>query len=201
MIIMESEQLKVVIIGDATVGKSCILHRYVSNTFQEHSTPTLGAAYHTRVLEVDNKSVKLNIWDTAGQERYHSLAKLYSRDAKLIVLVYDITNRSTFEGMKRWHESIIKEGIDKKAAIGIFGNKEDLLEQEEVTLEEAKKYSHSIDAVFKRTSAKLNVGIEEGFYELSKKYLKVDEVKIEKASFTLSDKQIAEKKAKKSSCC
>ena len=198
---MESEQLKVVIIGDATVGKSCILHRYVSNTFQEHSTPTLGAAYHTRVLEVDNKSVKLNIWDTAGQERYHSLAKLYSRDAKLIVLVYDITNRSTFEGMKRWHESIIKEGIDKKAAIGIFGNKEDLLEQEEVTLEEAKKYSHSIDAVFKRTSAKLNVGIEEGFYELSKKYLKVDEVKIEKASFTLSDKQIAEKKAKKSSCC
>ena len=98
---MEIEQIKVALIGEARAGKSSILTRYVTNTWQNFSTPTLGAAFQTRQIEIGNRLVQLNIWDTAGQERYHSIARLYSRDAKIIIFVYDITDRTSFEGMKK----------------------------------------------------------------------------------------------------
>ena len=138
---------------------------------------------------------------SAGQERYHCLAKLYSRDAKLIILVYDITDRLSFDGMKKWYEGLKKDGIDSDSVICIFGNKEDLIENEVVTLEEAKKYSDSINAIFKKTSAKLNIGIEEGFFELSKKYLKFFERTVQKQSLVLSEHVALESKAQKSKCC
>ena len=164
---LRSEQIKVVLVGEARVGKSSILLRYISNTFSPYMTPTLGAAYHTRSELVNGVQVKLNIWDTAGQERYHSLAKLYTRDARVIVLVYDITERSSFVGIQSWYECLQKEGLPKELVFGVFGNKEDLVKDEAVSLEEAKTFAKSIGAVYIKTSAKSSAGIEEGFRALS----------------------------------
>ena len=184
---MSTEQIKVVIIGDETVGKTSILKRYVTNTFAEYSTATLGAAFSTRTIEIGTRPVKLNLWDTAGQERYHSLASLYTRNAKIIILVYDITNRSSFESIKTWYSTLQKEGLDPNCIFGLFGNKEDLVLEEQTSLEEAKKFSTSINALFVKTSAKLNTGIEAGISCLSEKYLSQgSNSQDDKSSFLLS---------------
>lgn len=197
---MEVEPIKVVIIGDARVGKSSILSRYITNTFQEHITPTLGAAYYTKVLDSRGKQIKLNIWDTAGQERYHSLAKIYSRDAKVVILVYDITDRGSYDGMKRWYSTLIKEGLGPNCLFCIFGNKEDLISEEKIPLEEAKTFSNSINAVYKKTSAKLNIGIDEGFQCLSDHIAKSVTLK-SASSFRLEDANSTLKPMKSSRCC
>jgi small GTP-binding protein len=196
---MDIEQVKVVMIGEARVGKSSILTRYVANNFQPHSTPTLGAAYQNRVVKVKNQTVKLNIWDTAGQERYNSLAKSYSRDAKIVVLVYDITNRSSYETMKRWHETLKDDILHPDCIYAVFGNKEDLLMDEEVPLDEVHQFAMDIKAIFKKTSAKNNIGIEEGFFELSEKILKMKKKEINTSYYF--DKQTSVKNIKKRKCC
>ena len=201
---MKTEQIKVVMIGEARVGKSSLLMRYVANTFNEYMTPTLGAAYHTRGEEVNGVQVKLNIWDTAGQERYHSLAKLYTRDARVIVLVYDITDRSSFIGMQRWYDCLQKEGLPKDLVFGVFGNKEDLVQDEKVSLEEAKTFAAGINAVYAKTSAKLNTGIEEGFRNLSIEVLLRSDAIVYKESFRLTGPTSQKPRSpvsKSSGCC
>ena len=96
----DSEQMKIVIVGEADIGKSSILLRYIADTYSDESNPTLGVAYLSKTITFGGIGIKMNIWDTAGQERFGSLTKIYSRDANAILLVYDITSRSSFEKMK-----------------------------------------------------------------------------------------------------
>ncbi|OMJ68863.1 hypothetical protein SteCoe_33555 [Stentor coeruleus] len=197
---MEPDQVKIVLIGEARVGKSSIISRYISNTFQEFGTPTLGCAYHTRQLNINDKILKLNIWDTAGQERYHSLSKSYSRDSKIIILVYDITSYESFKAMKRWHEILQKEIVLPTTILGVFGNKADLIQSEEVPIIEAQKFANVINASFRKTSAKENAGIEEGLIELCKRYLKIGDHGAPRESLRISKQDLYEKH-KKSKCC
>jgi small GTP-binding protein len=161
-------QVKVVLLGDSGVGKSSIVLRFVADNFKSDAEATIGASYMGKILPFNEKMIKFNIWDTAGQERYHSLAKMYYRDAMAAIMVYDITKRDSFDGLKRWHKELSDFG-PKDIAILIAGNKEDLVQVEAVSQEEAKGFANSIGALYKKTSAKTNVGIEQMFRDLGGK--------------------------------
>lgn len=161
-------QLKVVLLGDSGVGKSSIVLRFVADNFKTDAEATIGASYMGKILQINEKMIKFNIWDTAGQERYHSLAKMYYRDANAAIMVYDITKKGSFEGLKKWHKELAEFG-PKDIAIVVAGNKEDLVESEAVGPEEAQAFARSIGAIYKKTSAKTNYGVEQIFRELASK--------------------------------
>ena len=198
------EQAKVTLLGDANTGKSSIIQRFISNSFQDHSDPTIGATFLSKVLDFDRKSIKLSIWDTAGQERYNSLAASYSRDSRAILIIYDITNRDSFLNLNKWYASI-KDHLLPDVIIAIIGNKEDLVDKEAITLLEAQEYAQSINALYMRASAKLGSGIKELFIEVSKEILGMSQISIRDTFRTTRGlslvPSIKEKSKKRKKCC
>ncbi|CAG9324955.1 unnamed protein product [Blepharisma stoltei] len=164
----EISQVKVVLLGDSGVGKSSIVLRFVADTFHNNLDPTIGASFLSKAIEVENHSIKFSIWDTAGQERYHSLARMYYADAAAAVLVYDITNRASYDAMKHWRDELGEFG-PKNLVVAIAGNKEDLIEKEEVDFIEAKAYADSIGAIYRKTSAKTKYGVDQLFKDIAYK--------------------------------
>lgn len=158
--------LKVVLLGDSGVGKSSIILRFVADNFKADADATIGAAYMGKIMQFSGKSIKFNIWDTAGQERFHTLAKMYYRDANAAIIVYDITKADSFEGLKRWYEELSQNGPRDLVKL-IIGNKEDLVATEVVSPTEVAAYAKSIGAVFKKTSAKTSTGVESVFREVA----------------------------------
>ena len=121
---MDACAVKVVLIGDSGVGKSCICNRFITGQFGDVEA-TIGAAFLTQIIEVDGRLSKLQIWDTAGQERYRSLVSMYYRGTKAAIIVYDISDKSTFEGAKTWAQEIKEKG-EGNVVVVLCGNKTDL---------------------------------------------------------------------------
>mmetsp|Transcript_18247 Transcript_18247/g.32740 ORF Transcript_18247/g.32740 Transcript_18247/m.32740 type:complete len:210 (-) Transcript_18247:46-675(-) len=161
-----SKQVKVVLLGKSGVGKSSIVLRFVADNFKGDTDATIGASYLTKILSIGDTNIKFNIWDTAGQERYGPLARMYYRDADAAVLVYDITKNASFEGLKNWIEELSAHG-PKGIALAVAGNKEDLVDSEEVDTTVAKAWAQQIGAIYRKTSAKTNYGIEQLFREIA----------------------------------
>ncbi|ETW21050.1 hypothetical protein, variant [Plasmodium falciparum Santa Lucia] len=129
---------KLVLLGDTSVGKSCIVVRFAKNEFYEYQESTIGAAFMTQLIDIGECTIKFEIWDTAGQERYRSLAPMYYRGASAAVIVYDITNKKSFEGAKGWiHE--LKSVHSNDIIIALAGNKNDLEEHRAVDREVIQK--------------------------------------------------------------
>ncbi|CAH3042185.1 ras-related protein Rab-22A-like [Pocillopora verrucosa] len=160
-------EIKLCLLGDAGVGKSCLVHRFVSDAFNAASMPTIGAAFMTKMLLVGEQAFKFNIWDTAGQERFKSLAPLYYRDAAAAILVYDITSDSSFHALKSWIKELKRYG-PPDILIAIAGNKCDKADQREVLEEEAEEFANSEEAIFVETSARTNKNVHWLFEELSR---------------------------------
>jgi Ras-related protein Rab-22 len=192
-------QVKIVLLGDSGVGKSSIVLRYVTDNFKTDEDGTVGGSYMGKIVNMNEKMVKINIWDTAGQERYHSLAKMYYRDANAAILVYDVTNHDSFDGMIRWYNEV-RQNSQANIAIAVAGNKEDLVDQETTAYEQAFEFAESINAIYKKTSAKSNFGIEQLFKEiLISIYPDLNQPKQAKKSVMLDSK--VDKKIKKKNCC
>ncbi len=165
--------VKVVLLGDSGVGKTCIISRYISNTFDANSASTNGASYTSKKISYDDlgKQIVLDIWDTAGQEKYKSLTKFFYKDAQVCILVYDITLKQSFDNLKDYWVAQIKENADKNLILGVAGNKSDLYEEEAVNEKEAREFAASIGAIFALTSALNSSGISELFLNVGHKYL------------------------------
>ena len=164
---------KVVLVGESAVGKTCIISRFISGAFDSNVSSTNGASYASKNVQYDKlgKNLLLDVWDTAGQEKYRALTKFFYKDAKVAILVYDITRYDTFKSIKEfWYEQV-KENGPKNIVIGIAGNKCDLYEKEEVNENEAREFAASIGAIFALTSAQNNSGISELFRDVGNKYL------------------------------
>lgn len=131
--------LKIIILGDSSVGKTNILTRYTKNLFSDDSKTTIGVEFGTKILDLNNHKIKLQIWDTAGQERYKAVTVAYYKGSKGAFIVYDVTNKSSFDNLENWIKDIKKNG-DKETSIIIVGNKTDL-EKREVTYEQGKKFA------------------------------------------------------------
>lgn len=153
------QKFKVVFLGDQAVGKSCVLARYVYDTFDQCTNSTIGVDFVVKTVFRDGKTYKIHFWDTAGQERFHSLIPSYIKNCQVAILVYDVTNRASFEHLPRWYQSVVEEkGQD--IIVGVIGNKIDLPDRA-VTMEEGLRYAEGIKALFHECSAKTGENIGE----------------------------------------
>ncbi|GAU95530.1 hypothetical protein RvY_07131 [Ramazzottius varieornatus] len=161
-------QFKLVLLGEAAVGKSSLVLRFVKGHYYEHQESTIGAAFLTQSVTVDNAIVKFEIWDTAGQERYHSLAPMYYRGAQASIIVYDITNPESFERAKTWVRELQRQA-SPNIVIALAGNKADLENQRKVEYEEGAKYADENGLIFLETSAKSSQNVTDVFSEVARK--------------------------------
>ena len=168
---------KAVLVGETAVGKTCIISRFIHDQFDPNSISTTAAMCVTKTMTFDEfkgKCIKFEIWDTAGQEKYRSLTKIFYKDAKAAILVYDITRRESFDEIKTYWYNQMKENAPKNIIIGIAGNKCDLFEDEKVPENEAKQFAKEIGAIFRLTSANRSIGIEELFKAIGSTMLDPD---------------------------
>ena len=167
------ETVKVVLLGEAGVGKTCIIAQFISNVFDPDTISSLSAQFISKQIELKDiqKIIKYDIWDTAGQERFRALAKIFYKDAKVICLCYDITSKKSFTELKDyWYEQQTKLNSDGNPIFAVVANKNDLYEQAQVTDEEGKAFAKSINGIFQSTSAKSDNGITTLFENIGHRY-------------------------------
>ncbi|AGO09815.1 AaceriAAL176Cp [[Ashbya] aceris (nom. inval.)] len=163
-------QFKLVLLGDSSVGKSSIVHRFVKDSFDEFRESTIGAAFLSRTIKLvdhDDAMIKFEIWDTAGQERYKSLAPMYYRNANAALVVYDVTQEDSLAKAQSWVNELKSKVGDEDLVICLVGNKLDLVEGDSkprvIDSEEAQAYAEAHGLIFHEVSAKSGKGILDVF--------------------------------------
>ena len=201
--------IKITLIGDSSVGKTCIIRRFTSNEFSTESFTTNGINYSKKEIMHGDKMIQLDLWDTAGQEKYRSLGKHFYKDAFIVILVYNITSKESFENLKNvWLEDVSNYG-EKYKVLAVVGNKCDLYEQEAVPEEDARKFAEEHDAIFVNVSARDGTNINNLFDYCLKKYfdpnfhVDVEEVKKRDESSVIIKRRKRTKKNHqgKKKCC
>ena len=198
-----NNQIKVVILGSVGVGKTSLITRYKTRRFIKNIPSTSGSNFVNIIKIINNKKYILNIWDTAGQEKFNSLTQTFIKNAKIVLLIYSIIDKKSFQDLDTWLNLVKERNGEKGYLLGIAANKSDLYEQSEVSDEEGKKYAKKIKAIWKLTSAlKENKGIDELIEELLNNYINYEEkgnnedvkIKLDKSSFSKDNK-------KEKGCC
>ncbi|XP_006893578.1 PREDICTED: ras-related protein Rab-17 [Elephantulus edwardii] len=165
---------KLVLLGSGSVGKSSLAFRYIRNEFRS-ILPTVGCAFFTKVVHVGTASLKFEIWDTAGQEKYHSVCHLYFRGAHAALLVYDISSKESFLRAQQWLRDLESEILPGDVVVMLVGNKTDLDEERQVTVQEGKEFADSKGLLFTEASAKLNHQVTEAFQAVAQELLRREE--------------------------
>jgi len=159
--------IKLLLIGDSGVGKSCLLLRFSDDSFTPSFITTIGIDFKIRTIELDGKRIKLQIWDTAGQERFRTITTAYYRGAMGILLVYDVTDERSFNNIRNWFSNIeqhASEGVNKI----LIGNKCDWVEKKTISKEQGQALADEFGIRFLETSAKANINVEEAFFTLAR---------------------------------
>lgn len=155
---------KVVMLGDSGVGKTSIVLRLCEKVFRETTAPTVGSGYAKKEFQTKNGTVILHIWDTAGEERYRSFTSLYSQNASLAFVVYDITDRKSFESVEDWVR-IFRDHVGNDAPFVLLGNKVDNPDKREVTFNEAYELANRLNATNQEVSAKTGENVDNAFMQ------------------------------------
>ena len=190
------DKCQLLIIGDSTVGKTCILSKYTSKTFNENYLGTVGLDFFTKDEIIESKTIRIKIWDTAGQERYKALTKCFFQKAEGIIIVFDVCNQKTFNDLRFWIQSInsyFNEDVDSIPVI-VIGNKIDLSKRV-VNKETAETFAKEKNYAYYETSAKTGEGVDKAIRELAQKVLNSGGKKNGKDYLRLS------KIEKKNKCC
>ena len=175
----KQKSFKVVLLGEAGVGKTSIISQFIDESFQEEVQSSTGGTYSSKKFVIGNKQIlEFEIWDTAGQERYRSLTTMYYKDANAAILVYDITVQKTFDEIKTYWANQVKETSSNDIILVVCGNKSDLVNDEQVDEEKAREFANEIGALFFLTSAKNSSSINDVFIQIAKKYSGNDNVRI-----------------------
>ena len=154
------EKIQIIMIGESGVGKTSLIKRYTNNIFNSNHLETIGIEFYNREERINNQIIQIKIWDTAGQEIFHSLTKNFYRKADGIIIVYDITNKESFEKVQDWVKSVYDNSDNyKEIQMIIVGNKIDLEEKREVSKEEGLKIGKYFEIDFFEASAKNSEGV------------------------------------------
>ncbi|XP_028924320.1 ras-related protein Rab-17 [Ornithorhynchus anatinus] len=192
---------KLVLLGSSSVGKSSLVLRYVKNEFKS-ILPTVGCAFFSHLVCLDNATLKFEIWDTAGQEKYHSVCHLYFRGASAALLVYDITKKDSFHKAQQWLRELENEILNDETVIMLVGNKTDLMDEREVTEEEGKEFAESKKLLFLEASAKENHQVTEIFTAIAQELLLKEEQREAKAhQWKNSQVDLSETSGNRKKCC
>ena len=160
----EIPKYKLIFLGDQSVGKSCILNRFMNDTFTEEYQATIGLDFQSKNVQIDNQDIHLLLYDTAGQEKFRALIPMYTRDANIILLVYDVTSKDSFLHLSDWLKDLTN--VKKEDVIfAVVGNKIDLDDRREVNSNEGENYAKEHDFIFAEVSAKTGDGFSESFYK------------------------------------
>ncbi|XP_043918863.1 ras-related protein ORAB-1-like [Protopterus annectens] len=157
---------KLLLIGESGVGKSCLLLRFADDTYTDSYISTIGVDFKIRTIELEGKTVKLQIWDTAGQERFRTITSSYYRGAHGIIIVYDVTDLDTFSNVREWLEEINRYASENVNKL-LVGNKCDLTTKKVVDYTTAKEYADSLQMPFLEASAKNATNVEQAFVTMA----------------------------------
>ena len=187
-------QMKIILLGNISVGKTCIARRYVNNTFSEAYNSTIQAEQRTKIInEDDDTQIKLNIWDTVGQEKFRAITRQFYRDALGAIIIFDLTDKSSFDSVKNWISDLKTNGSDDTVII-ILGNKLDLSGERIVTQEEIKE-SFGNDYPYYDVSAKNGNNISLAFDKLKKLIMENLKTKEKSEGIGINDINIVKKKS------
>lgn len=190
---------KVMLVGDSGVGKTCLLVRFKDSTFLSGSfISTVGIDFRNKVVNVDGTKVKLQIWDTAGQERFRSITRAYYRDAQALLLLYDVSNKTSFDNIRAWLAEI-NEYAQDDVVIMLLGNKSDITTERVVRREDGERLAKEYDVAFMETSAKTGMNVDLAFMAVARdlkmrKTRRPNEPKFNVAEYVDQEKQ-------QSGCC
>jgi len=159
--------IKILTLGDQSVGKSSIVIRYSDNKFSDTFLSTIGVDSKRKIIKVKGEKVKVSIWDTAGQEKFQNIVKQYYNGANGILLIFDITNKKSFEKINFWYNDLINKIKKEEIVIYLVGNKVDLEENRQITIEEAEKYANDKNIPYFEVSAKSGDGIKKLFDDIT----------------------------------
>ena len=188
--------IKLLLIGNAYVGKTLIVQKFIDNTFSKSTMSTIGVDLQSKIIDINGKKVKYLIWDTAGEDRMKTMTYSYYRGCHVILIVYDVTNQKSFENVTTWVECVDKFAKSNVLRI-LVGNKTDLEDQRVISKEDGKKLADENGLKFYEISAKAVTGLCEMFEDIAKEYVQMYQQKSIK-NFQL--KKAAETKAKKKCC-
>ena len=163
-------EIKVILVGESGTGKTSLINATMGLKFQEHLDTTSTNNFSSKTIKINNTEYTLNLWDTIGQEKFRSLTKIFIKDSRIALLVYDITNEKSFKELDYWYK-IIHDILGDETIIGVCGNKQDLIMKEKVKEEDAKAYAENKNLAFRLTSAKNPLSFNKFLDELVKKYL------------------------------
>ncbi|XP_042586574.1 ras-related protein Rab-37-like isoform X2 [Cyprinus carpio] len=201
LILTYNEELmhKTILVGDSGVGKTSLLVQFDQGKFIPGSfSATVGIGFTNKVVTVDNMKVKLQMWDTAGQERFRSVTHAYYRDAQALLLLYDITRKSSFDNIRAWLTEIY-EYAQKDVVIMLLGNKSDMAAERVITHEEGEKLAKEYGVPFMETSAKTGVNVELAFHAIARELKHRNIQQPHEPKFKIHDYIESEKQ--KSNCC
>ena len=147
-----ADSVKVVLLGEAGVGKTSIIHQFTYHKFDPDCLSSISAQFVSKTIDYQGYgAIKFDIWDTAGQERYRSMAKIFYKDAKVIIFVYDITSEPTFDGLKNYWYEQIKLNCENNVILAVVANKNDLYDNQLISDEDGQKFADEIGAIFQST--------------------------------------------------
>ena len=196
----EERFVKIILLGEPGVGKTCIINRYINNEYTEDSPSTYGSSFTTKVVIKDNIKYFVNVWDTSGQEKYRSVTNLFINGSNIVILVYAIDSKPSFEGLDYWYNTIKEKLEGDNYVLAVVGSKSDLMDNEVVSEEEAKNFANSKNALFKLVSSKANPeGIEKLFNFLLDELIKEKKYDVRGESIAIS--RPSKIKKQKKACC
>ena len=169
----EPTSIKVVLLGESGVGKTSIINQFISKKFNPKMSTSVSAQFTSKIMEFpeQKRTLRFDIWDTVGQEKYRSLTKIFYKDAKIIIFVYDITTEYSFNALQTYWYTETVDNTDGEPIYAVCANKYDLYDKAVVKTEDGKKFADKIKGIFQNTSAKSDTGINILFENLGKKII------------------------------
>ena len=205
----DSQEIKTILVGMSGTGKTNIINAMTNQPFDSNKISTLTSTFIEKVIEINKKKYSIELWDTAGQEKYKSLTKIFLKDSKIVIFVYDITTQESFEEVNYW-VTTVKEILGEEPVYGLVGNKKDLYMNEEIDEDTGRNKADEIGALFKLTSAKSERGaINDYLVELLEEYLRRngENIKVQprrqtiESSLSINYSKRRDKSSQSSKCC